>query len=269
MAGMEARDETLVIVVAGERLGRDRAHLQRIAGEHCAAYRLPPAVAVTQEELLSAEVDGSRVWPAAVLLTSGRASATRGLLLLDAHRAALPRSVAWIDHGEAQRLVPLRQLDPLQHEEGSVEKADGTAARAFAAGLSATRAPLGYVKDARHRLVPAEHLDWELARFVFHAFLESTLSRSEICHLLNAQEIAGPRTARVWDSRAIASILCDVRYAGALQFGGWVRDGCHQALITVGQLEAAQDRLRQQLACVARAHCRSARGFITTETTIQ
>lgn len=261
---MEESDSTLVIIVPGKCQDHGPARLHQIADEYCTVAGLPSPVATTGESLCPVDPVHSPAWSAALLLTDGNDSATEGLLLLEAHRAILPRTVDWIDYEAAQRPVRLRKLDALFHD-GVISEGLDEAAVALADGIAAADAPLGYMKDAGGRLVVGDPLDCELVRFIFQAYVESTLSRARICHLLNAQEVSGLRSARTWGGAALASILCDVRYAGSVRFGGWVRDGCHPALIAMEQFEAAQTRLRSQIASTARAHCRPARGFTPTE----
>lgn len=267
-AGVEADDWTLAIIVPGKGRGLEYSGLLRIAVEYCALAGMASPVNATREGLSTPDAASSRPPSAALLVTDGSDCMAEGLQQLEAHRTLLPRTVSWIDSAAIQGVVHLRRWEsPLQEDLIPCEIDEATA-RTSAVGTCVSAPPLGYVRDAEQRLVPGDPVDCEVVRFIFQAYVESTLSRADICHLLNAQGISPLRTARTWGATAIASILNDVRYAGAIRLGSWARENCHPALVTMEQLEAARLRLRSQLASGARAHCRPARGFTTSEATM-
>lgn len=267
-AGVEADDWTLAIIVPGKGRELEYSGLLQMAVEYCALAGLPSPVSAICEEQCLPDVASSRPPSAALLVTDGSDGMADGLLQLEAHRTLLPLTVSWIDSAAIQGVVHLRRWESPSQEGLNPEELDEVAARSFAVGSCASPLPLGYVKDAKQRLVPGDPVDCELVRFIFQTYVESTLSRAEICHLLNAQRISALRTARTWGASALTSVLSDVRYAGSIRLGAWVRDNCHPALVTMGHLEAARSRLCGQLASGARSHCRPARGFTTTEATM-
>lgn len=267
-AGVEADDWTLAIIVPGKGRELEYSGLLRMAVEYCALAELPSPVSATCEEQCTPEAASSRPPSAVLLVTDGSDCMAGGLQLLEAHRTLLPRTVSWIDPAAIQGVVHLRRWESPSQDDLNPGELDEATARTFAVGTCASPPPHGYVRDARQRLVPGDPVDCELVRFIFNTYVESTLSRAEICHILNAQRISALRTARTWGATAMASVLSDVRYAGAIRLGAWVRESCHPALVTMEHLEAARLRLCGQLASGARSHCRPARGFTNTEATM-
>lgn len=265
---MEADDWTLAIIVPGNGRDLESDGLLRMAVEYCALAGLPSPMSAAREGLRARDATSLRPPSAALLLTDGGDCMAEGLQQLEAHRTLLPRTVSWIDSAAIQGVVHLRRWESPSQDDLIPDELDEATARTFAVGTCAYPPPLGYVRDAKQRLVPGDPVDCELVRFIFSTYLESTLSRAEICHLLNAQRISALRTARTWGATAMTSVLSDVRYAGAIRLGAWVRENCHPALVTMEHLDAARLRLCGQLASGARSHCRPARGFTTTEATV-
>lgn len=65
---------------------------------------------------------------------------------------------------------------------------------------------------------PGEPSEVEIVRMIFDLFVNHNYNRSEICNLLNAQEIDAPKNCKAWNQKKIKSILACPLYIGANQY---------------------------------------------------
>ncbi len=258
---MAAEERALVLMVPGRSSDHDLEIRRTLAARHLGRIGFASHTPISPEDFKFAGLWQSAKFSTILLLTSGEESAIRGMLVLESLGKLPVETVDWIDSTHDEVVIRLRRLEKPGNRRNSGKSVGAKAARAFVQGRTTLEAPIGYLNNTKAGLRPGDPMDCELVRFIFQTYCENELSRSEISHLLNAQQIPVRRDVRAWDARMLLSILTDVRYAGSIRLRAWIRDHCHPPLITRKQLEMAHSILKGHLAANTRAHFRPARGF--------
>jgi hypothetical protein len=82
-----------------------------------------------------------------------------------------------------------------------------------------------------------------IVRFIFDQFVNHNLSRTQICNMLNAQEIAPPGISKAWGHQNIGTILANDLYIGANRFKKCVKYDVFPAVIDKSLFFMAQAKL--------------------------
>ena len=90
---------------------------------------------------------------------------------------------------------------------------------------------------------PGEPSEVEIVRMIFELFVDHDHNRSEICNLLNAQEVKAPQKNRVWTPRTIKTILKCPFYIGANKYLGFIRLNVFTPIIVKSVYFEAQARI--------------------------
>jgi hypothetical protein len=70
---------------------------------------------------------------------------------------------------------------------------------------------------------PGDSSEVEIIRTIFDLFVTHDYNRTEICGLLNAQEVRPPKRCNIWNTRTITTILESPFYIGANQYKGFIK----------------------------------------------
>lgn len=238
---------------------------QHCAARHCAsAGQTTPAITSAAAVDLEAARNG---WAnlEVVLLSRMVEGAAESLRAFASLAPALPGKVTWLStSNDEQRSVALAVDDdpvagklPKRLTDDEIEL--------FSSGRSLAPCPLGYAKAPCHRLQPGEPSKVGLIRFIFDCYTKYAMSRGEICHLLNAEDVSTHGLYRTWNAHATSTILADVRYGGGLRLGPFIHRDCHPPIINGDLFHDTQKRLKEQSVLNGRGHYRPVSGYLAPE----
>jgi hypothetical protein len=92
---------------------------------------------------------------------------------------------------------------------------------------------------------PGEPSEVEIVRMIFELFVGHDYNRTEICTLLNAQEVEAPKKSGVWNAGAIKTILESPLYIGANQYRGYIKQDVFTPIIEKYIFYEAQAKMSQ------------------------
>lgn len=95
----------------------------------------------------------------------------------------------------------------------------------------------------RYILKPGRSAEIEIIRLIFDLFVNHDYSRTEICNLLNAQNVDSPNKSDKWSTGKIATILKSPMYVGANQYGECVKWDVFPPIIEKAVFFEAQARV--------------------------
>ena len=78
---------------------------------------------------------------------------------------------------------------------------------------------------------PGDPSEVEIVRMIFELFVGHDYNRTEICTLLNAQEVNAPLKSGIWNARTIKTILESPLYIGANQYRGYIKHDVFRPII--------------------------------------
>jgi hypothetical protein len=94
-------------------------------------------------------------------------------------------------------------------------------------------------------LEPGEPSEVEVVRMIFDLFVDHDYNRSEICNLLNAQEVKAPKNSKVWNQNIIKTILLCPFYVGANRYRGFIKFDVFTPIIEKTVYFEAQAKMSQ------------------------
>jgi len=92
---------------------------------------------------------------------------------------------------------------------------------------------------------PGDPSEVEIVRMIFELFVSHGYNRTEICSLLNAQEVRAPQKNGAWNAGNIKTILESPFYIGANQYRGFIKHDVFPAIIQKYIFYEAQARIAQ------------------------
>ncbi len=92
---------------------------------------------------------------------------------------------------------------------------------------------------------PGDPSEVEIVRMIFELYVSHDYNRTEICALLNAQEIRGPQKNGTWNAGNIKTILKSPFYIGANQYRGFVKYDVFTPIIEKYIFYEAQSKISQ------------------------
>jgi len=92
---------------------------------------------------------------------------------------------------------------------------------------------------------PGEPSEIEIVRMIFDLFVNHDYNRSEICNLLNAQEVKAPQNSKVWNPRTIKTILASPFYIGANKYREFIQFDVFTPIIEKSVYFEAQAKISQ------------------------
>ena len=92
---------------------------------------------------------------------------------------------------------------------------------------------------------PGDSSEVEIIRTIYDFFVTHDYNRSEICSLLNAQEVQPPKRSNIWNTRIITTILESPFYVGANQYRGFIKYDVFPPIVDKSIYFEAQAKLSQ------------------------
>jgi hypothetical protein len=92
---------------------------------------------------------------------------------------------------------------------------------------------------------PGEPSEVEIVRMIFDLFVSHDYNRTEICTLLNAQEVQAPQKNGIWNAKTIKTILESPLYIGANQYRGYIKQNVFTPIIEKYIFYEAQAKISQ------------------------
>jgi len=92
---------------------------------------------------------------------------------------------------------------------------------------------------------PGECSEVGIIRTIFDLFVTHDYNRTEICTLLNTQEVKPPKRSNVWNTRIITTILESPFYVGANQYKGFIKYDIFPPIVEKSIYFEAQAKLSQ------------------------
>ena len=92
---------------------------------------------------------------------------------------------------------------------------------------------------------PGEPSEVEIVKLIFDLFVGHDYNLSEICNLLNAQEIKAPKNSKVWSPRSIKTTLKCPLYIGANKFREFIKFDVFTSIIEQSVYFEAQAKISQ------------------------
>lgn len=92
---------------------------------------------------------------------------------------------------------------------------------------------------------PGEPSEVEIVKMIFDLFVGHDYNLSEICNLLNAQEVSAPKNCNVWNPRTIKTILRCPLYIGANKFREFIKFDVFPSIIEQSVYFEAQAKISQ------------------------
>jgi len=92
---------------------------------------------------------------------------------------------------------------------------------------------------------PGDPSEVEIVRMIFELFVGHDYNRTEICTLLNAQEVKAPLKSGIWNARTIKTILESPQYIGANQYRGYIKHDVFRPIIEKTIFYEAQAKISQ------------------------
>ena len=90
---------------------------------------------------------------------------------------------------------------------------------------------------------PGEPSEVEIVRMIFELFVSHDYNRTEICTLLNAQEVKSPLKNGIWNARTIKTMLKSPLYIGANQYCGYIKHDVFPQVIEKAIFYEAQAKI--------------------------